>query len=230
MGVTWVGYDIDKGATVSTQTDFNDINDQTRQMFGSSFDALCSFADMLIAEGELRGLIGTKELPRLWSRHIVNSAALAQFLPQHPHTLADIGTGAGFPGVVLALMRPDVQVTLIESMERRCEWLEEVQQAIGIKNVTIIRDRCENIPRSKRFDVVTSRAVARLSKLVPLSAHLVRPGGQFLALKGERAQQEVYDARKVLNKAGLTTTTVHDVVSLMDGSITRVVEAIKFKS
>lgn len=208
-------------------TDYQLVNEECLDLLGDAIDELRYFADMLIEEGEVRGLIGDREIPRLWSRHIINSAVLAPFLPSGSTRVADIGTGAGFPGVVLALMRPDVDFTLIESMERRCQWLIEVQDELGIDNIHIVHDRSENVPKSERFDAVTSRAVAKLRKLVPLTAHLVRGGGDFLALKGERAQGEVDEAKYIFRKAGLVDVTIHPVSSPMDKSITRVVHAVK---
>ncbi|MDO5746636.1 MAG: 16S rRNA (guanine(527)-N(7))-methyltransferase RsmG [Actinomycetaceae bacterium] len=216
--------------TQTIHSDFDLLNEPAKAMFDSAFDELRVFADMLIDEGELRGLIGTKEVPRLWSRHFVNSACLAPFLDKGISTVADIGTGAGFPGIVLALIRPDISFTFIESMERRCEWLCDVTQEIGIDNVKIIHARSNDIPRSQRFDAVTSRAVARLDKLVRLSAHLVKGGGSFLALKGQRANTEVDEARYVMKRAGLINIEIHDIASPMDGTVTRVVSARKKRS
>lgn len=190
------------------------------EVFGVAYSAAEHFADMLVAEGELRGLVGPRELPRLWSRHIVNSAAVVPFLPGRG-SVADVGSGAGFPGVVVALLRPDLDVTLIETMERRCEWLELVVAELGLDNVVVRRARAEEV--KDRYDVVTARAVANLSKLVRLTAPLLRPGGALLALKGERAQAEVDDAKYVIKKARLRPAVVHEVVTPGE-EVTRVVE------
>lgn len=190
------------------------------EVFGVAFSAAEHFADMLVAEGELRGLVGPRELPRLWSRHIVNSAAVVPFLPGRG-SVADVGSGAGFPGVVVALLRPDLDITLVETMERRCEWLELVVDELGLDNVTVRRARAEEV--KDRFDVVTARAVANLSKLVRLTAPLLRPGGALLALKGERAEAEVEDAKYVIKKAKLRPAVVHEVVTPGE-EVTRVVE------
>ncbi|MDY3678800.1 MAG: 16S rRNA (guanine(527)-N(7))-methyltransferase RsmG [Actinomyces urogenitalis] len=191
-----------------------------REMFGVAFSAAEHFADMLVAEGELRGLVGPRELPRLWSRHIVNSAAVVPFLPRRG-SVADVGSGAGFPGIVVALMRPDIEVTLIETMERRVEWLELVVAELDLDNVTIRRARAEEI--KDRYDAVTARAVANLSKLVRLTSGLLRPGGSLLALKGAKAQQEVDDAKYVIKKAKLEPAVIHEVVTPGE-ELTRVVE------
>lgn len=190
------------------------------EVFGVAYSAAEHFADMLVAEGELRGLVGPRELPRLWSRHIVNSAAVVPFLPGRG-SVADVGSGAGFPGVVVALLRPDLDVTLIETMERRCEWLELVVAELGLDNVVVRRARAEEV--TDRYDVVTARAVANLSKLVRLTAPLLRPGGALLALKGERAEAEVDDAKYVIKKAKLRPAVVHEVVTPGE-EVTRVVE------
>ena len=104
---------------------------EMREIFGVSFSAAEHFAQMLAEEGELRGLVGPRELPRLWTRHIVNSAAVVPFLPARG-SVADVGSGAGFPGIVVALLRPDLNVTLIETMERRTQWLSDVVAAAGL--------------------------------------------------------------------------------------------------
>ena len=197
-----------------------DPTPEMREIFGVSFAAAEHFAQMLAEEGELRGLVGPRELPRLWSRHIVNSAAIVPFLPARG-TVSDVGSGAGFPGVVVALLRPDLDVTLIETMERRTQWLSDVVEELGLDNVTVRRARAEEV--KDRYDVVTARAVANLSKLVRLVSPLLRPGGVLLALKGMRAQAEVDDAKYVIKKAKLSTAVVHEVVTPGDET-TAVVE------
>ena len=174
--------------------------DEARELFGIAFAGAERFAEMLAAEGELRGLVGPRELPRLWTRHIVNSAAVVPFLPARG-TVADVGSGAGFPGIVVALLRPDLEVVLIEIMERRIDWLGDVVDELDLDNVTLQRARAEDV--KERFDAVTARAVANLTKLVRLTAPLLRQGGSLLALKGARAEVEVEAARHVVMKAGL---------------------------
>ncbi|WP_235984870.1 16S rRNA (guanine(527)-N(7))-methyltransferase RsmG [Actinomyces trachealis] len=181
-----------------------------RELFGLAFGAAEHFAYMLTQEGELRGLMGPRELPRLWSRHIVNSAAVVPFLPMSG-TVADVGSGAGFPGIVVALLRPDLDVTLIETMERRAQWLQDVVDELDLDNVTIRRARAEEV--KDRYDAVTARAVANLSKLVRLTAPLLHQGGVLLALKGAKAQDEVDDAKYVIKKARLAPAVVHEVVT-----------------
>ena len=194
--------------------------EEVRELFGVAFGAAEHFAAMLTQEGDLRGLVGPRELPRLWSRHLVNSAAVVPFLPARG-TVADVGSGAGFPGVVIALMRPDLEVTLIDPMERRIDWLRDVVGELDLDNVTLRRARAEEV--KDRYDAVTARAVANLSKLVRLTSPLLRPGGALLALKGRRAQAEVEEARYVIKKARLLPATIHEVVTPGD-DVTTVVE------
>ena len=184
--------------------------DEARELFGIAFAGAERFAEMLAAEGELRGLVGPRELPRLWTRHIVNSAAVVPFLPARG-TVADVGSGAGFPGIVVALLRPDLEVVLIEIMERRIDWLGDVVDELDLDNVTLRRARAEEV--RERFDVVTARAVANLTKLVRLTAPLLRQGGSLLALKGARAEAEAEAARHVVRKAGLKPAIIHEVVT-----------------
>ena len=184
--------------------------DEARELFGIAFAGAERFAEMLAAEGELRGLVGPRELPRLWTRHIVNSAAVVPFLPARG-TVADVGSGAGFPGIVVALLRPDLEVALIEIMERRMDWLGDVINELDLDNVTLQRARTEDV--KERFDAVTARAVANLTKLVRLTAPLLRQGGSLLALKGARAEVEVEAARHVVRKAGLKPAVIHEVVT-----------------
>lgn len=197
-------------------------SDLVLSLFGVNSGSVRVFADLLADEGEVRGLIGPRESSRIWSRHIVNCAALLPFLPSKGSVI-DVGSGAGLPGLVIAAARPDLEVTLVEPMERRCEWLEYASETIGLDNVTIIRDRSENLGKTLRADVVTARAVAALPKLLRLTSRLIAPGGRLLALKGERAYQEVNDAALELKKRHLKAK-VHEVVSIMDGEITYVVE------
>ena len=191
---------------------------EMRDMFGMAWSGLEHYAQMLAEEGQLRGLIGPRELPRLYSRHLVNSAAVVPFLPRHG-SVADLGSGAGLPGVVVALSR--LEVTLIEPMERRCAWLELVAEELDLDNVRVWRGRAEEM--RERFDVVTARAVANLSKLTRMASPLIAPGGVLLALKGEQAQREIDDAKYVIKKAKLLPAVLHEVVT-SDDDVTRVVE------
>ena len=162
---------------------------------------LTEYGRLLATEGVLRGLIGPREVPRLWDRHLLNCAALAEAVPTGAH-LADIGTGAGLPGMVLALVRPDLRVDLVEPLQRRCDFLAEVINHFGLgARVTLQRGRAE-IVEAIGADVVTSRAVAALDKLAPWCLPHARIGGQLLAMKGQRAAEELTAARPVLRRWG----------------------------
>lgn len=214
------GVDGDDGAPEPT---VEEPTQEMRDLFGVAFGAVEHFAGMLVDQGELRGLLGPRELPRLWTRHIVNSAAVVPFLPRRG-SVADVGSGAGFPGVVVALLRPDLDVTLIETMERRVEWLDDVVVELDLDNVTVVRSRAEEV--KERYDAVTARAVARLAKLVRLTAPLLRPGGSLLALKGARAEEEVEEAKYVVKKARLERAVVHEVITPGE-ELTKVVEILR---
>lgn len=195
----------------------------SREVFGFGFSAVEEFSRMLADQGELRGLIGPREVARLWRRHILNSAALSDFLPESG-SVADVGSGAGLPGVVLALMRPDLQFHLIEPMERRVEWLTEVVESLDIDNVSIHQQRAEEVHGKMAFEAVTARAVASLDKLLRLTMPLVEKHGRLLALKGQRIHTEVEAARHVLKKFGANVTAVHEVDVVGDGEMTYVAE------
>lgn len=157
------------------------------------------FTADLAEHGERLGLIGPLEVGRLWTRHVLNSALVAPYL-QSGGRLADVGSGAGLPGLVLALARPDVEVTLIEPMERRTDWLRDEAQRLGLRNVTVLRARAEDARDAGPFDQVTARAVSALRTLVPITAPLLRAGGELLFLKGARVEEEITAAAKVLQK------------------------------
>ncbi|MGF2949511.1 16S rRNA (guanine(527)-N(7))-methyltransferase RsmG [Microbacterium alcoholitolerans] len=172
-------------------------------LFGPRIDLARQFTAALIAEGELRGLIGPLELPRIWTRHILNSAIAA---PLFHGSVADVGSGAGLPGLVLAISRPDVQWTLIEPMDRRVTWLNEQIESLGLDNVTVMRARGEDV--GLEFDVVTARAVSALRTLIPITAPLVKDGGELILLKGQNVDGEIAAAQKVLKKHKVTDAAV----------------------
>lgn len=174
-------------------------SDAVKAYLGDAYDGVVRFAELLRDQGELRGLIGPREVPRIWERHILNSAAVVPYLPA-TGSVVDIGSGAGLPGIVIAVMRPGLQVILVEPMERRTTWLAEVVAELGLTNVEIKRGRAEEYHDAFEADAVTSRAVAALSKLVRMSMPLVRVGGELVILKGRNVAQEVEPARKVLRK------------------------------
>lgn len=168
-------------------------------VFGEHLDRARQFTADLAQHGEILGLIGPLEAARLWSRHIINCGVVAPYLTAGGR-VADVGSGAGLPGLVLAIARPDVHLTLIEPMERRTDWLRDESERLGLTNVTVVRARAEDAVASGPFDQVTARAVSALAKLVPLTAPLVRPGGELIFLKGSRITDEIAAATTVLRR------------------------------
>lgn len=173
-----------------------------RSLLGARYDAVATFAAMLADQGETRGLIGPRELERLWERHILNSAAVVPFLG--PGRIVDVGSGAGLPGIVIAAMVPDREVVLVEPMERRVAWLEEVASEIGLDNVTVKRARAEEISVDLKADALTARAVASVDKLVKWCLPLLSETGHMALLKGRTASDEIERAKYVLRKAKLS--------------------------
>ena len=175
-------------------------------LFGDTIDRARQFAAGLAAQGEERGLIGPLELPRLWTRHILNSVIAAPLL--RPGRVGDVGSGAGLPGIVLAIARPDVQFVLIEPMERRVAWLNEQVEALGLQNVEVIRARAEDAKHIAPLDQVTARAVSALRTLIPLTAPLARRGGELVLFKGINAQAEIGAAEKQIRRFKLSNVRV----------------------
>jgi 16S rRNA (guanine527-N7)-methyltransferase len=176
-------------------------------LFGDRIEVARSFTNELARRGEELGLIGPLELPRLWTRHILNSALVAPLL-EAGASVGDVGSGAGLPGLVLAIARPDVTMTLIEPMERRCDWLRGEADRLGLENVRVVRARAEDVADELVLDQVTARAVSALSKLIPLTVPLVRSGGQLILMKGARVDDEVAAARKVILRKRLEDVEV----------------------
>ena len=192
------------------------------QIFGDRIDQARQFAEALGEHGEERGLIGPLEPPRLWSRHILNSAVIA---PLFSGRVGDVGSGAGLPGLVLAIARPDVEWILIEPMERRVAWLSEQAEALGLDNVEVLRARAEDWKRGPSLDAVTARAVSALRTLVPITAPLVRDGGELILLKGTSAANEIESAEKQLRKFRVTNTRVEVVGEDLLAEPSRVIRA-----
>lgn len=165
------------------------------RIFGPHIGLARQFAKNLADFGEERGLIGPLEPPRLWSRHILNCGVFADLLPAGG-LVGDVGSGAGLPGIVLALARPDVEFALIEPMERRTDWLSEQVSELGLRNVQVVRSRVQDAPFMEKCDVVTARAVAALKTLIPMTAPLVKPGGSLLLMKGASVDREITEAQK----------------------------------
>jgi 16S rRNA (guanine527-N7)-methyltransferase len=164
-------------------------------------ESISRYRDLLAREGIDWGLIGPREVDRLWSRHILNSAAIVELIPDGA-SVADVGSGAGLPGIPVALLRPDVRVTLIEPLLRRCNFLTHSVDDLGITDrVTIRRDRAEQVRQT--FDVVASRALAPLDRLIRWCLPLMKPTGQILAIKGASAHQEIIDHDRLIAGSGV---------------------------
>lgn len=206
-----------------------DAPERGAEHFGDeAWKKLLGFSRMLTEEGELRGLVGPRELERLWSRHILNSTPVADYLSGQG-LVADVGSGAGFPGIVLAIVRPVLTFDLIDPMERRTIWLEHVKAELGLSNVNVIRSRAEDMTKGYAADVVTARAVAALKKLLPWTLPLLKPGGSLLALKGQRAEVEIAEANKQLMIYKAQSARVHDVDVWGTDEATRILEVIKVR-
>lgn len=177
-------------------------------ILGSRLPVAQRYAEILAGSGVIRGLLGPRETPRLWERHILNCAVITELIEQDS-TVVDVGSGAGLPGLVIAVRRPDLQVTLVEPLLRRVRWLDEVVDELGLTNVTVRRGRAEalwdDIPAA---DVVTSRAVSALENLAVWSVPLVRPGGWWLPMKGASVADEIDGCRDLLTEVGITSVEI----------------------
>lgn len=178
-------------------------------MFGAALATAQTYARLLAGSGVERGLIGPREVERLWDRHLLNSTALSVAVPDGAD-VADVGSGAGLPGVPLALARPDLPVTLVEPLLRRATFLAEVVERLELGNVEVVRARAEDLPRHST-DVVVARAVAPLSRLASWTLPLIRPSGRLVALKGRSAEAEVVDAADTLRRLGARSWEVRDL-------------------
>lgn len=191
-------------------------------LFGDRIELARRFTATLAEHGEERGLIGPLELPRLWSRHVLNSAVPA---PLFSGRVGDVGSGAGLPGLVLAIARPDVRWVLIEPMERRIAWLKEQVVDLGLDNVEVVRARAEDWTPRPPFDAVTARAVSALRTLIPLTAPLVRRGGELILMKGASVESEISAAKAQIRSFGLTDVRVEMVGEGLVEAPTRVFRA-----
>lgn len=214
--------DVSRETLVGRMTGIELEPDAAAALFGERIGLARQFTQALAEQGEERGLIGPLELPRLWTRHVLNSVIAA---PLFYGSVADIGSGAGLPGLVLAIARPDVRWTLIEPMERRVNWLNEQVAALGLENVTVLRSRAEDVPSAEKFDMVTARAVSALRTLIPLTAPLVRDGGELALLKGMNASNEIDAAAKAIKKYRLGEVRVEVLGEGVLAETTRVVRA-----
>ena len=179
------------------------------QHFPGAEEEIARYATLLITEGIKRGLIGPQEGERIWERHIFNSLPVSTLIPEGSSVI-DIGSGAGLPGIPLALSRPDITVTLIEPIQRRVDFLIEAVEGL---NITVLRGRAEDFKITA--DVVTARAVASMEKLARMSRHLIKKGGLLLAIKGESGADEVHSVKGAeLHEISLAGLPIGRVISL----------------
>lgn len=172
-----------------------------RGVFLQALPQVEQYATLLAEDATVRGLIGPREVPRIWERHLLNCGVITELIPEGS-SVADIGSGAGLPGVVLALRRPDLLVTLVEPLLRRTTFLDLVVERMGLENVVVRRGRAEELHGEVVFDVVTSRAVAPMERLARWSLPLVAEGGLFLAMKGSSATEELAQAAGTVRDLG----------------------------
>ena len=189
--------------------------EQVEKVFGAALPRARRYADLLADDGVKRGLIGPREVPRLWGRHLINCAVVEELLPEGAEVV-DVGSGAGLPGLVLGLVRPDVHVILLEPLLRRTVFLEEAVELLELPNVEVLRGRAEEKHGTLHTDFVTARAVAPLGRLAGWSLPLLRKNGSMLALKGEQAETELVAAEKVLSKL---RPSVSDVIKVGRGKV-----------
>ncbi|MFT3873634.1 MAG: 16S rRNA (guanine(527)-N(7))-methyltransferase RsmG [Nocardioides sp.] len=183
------------------------------RVFGDRLPLIEAYADRLTSDGVVRGLVGPREVPRLWERHLLNSVGVAELVPPDA-SLCDVGSGAGLPGLVLAIARPDLSVTLVEPLLRRTTFLTEVVDDLGLDRVEVIRGRADALHGQRAFDIVTARAVAPLARLVEWCMPLVRSTGALVALKGASAEAEIGGAKPVLEQLGCA---VPELISVGEG-------------
>ncbi len=196
-----------------------------RKLFGKQLPDVERYAELLADVGVRRGLIGPREVPRLWERHLLNCAVLSEIVPEGV-TVCDVGSGAGLPGIPLALVRPDLDITLLEPLLRRTTFLEEVVELLGLEHVSVARGRAEEMLGALQpVHVVTARAVAPLDRLAGWGIPLLRPYGEMLAIKGDTAEEELKGARDALHKLGVVDTSVVQVGAGVVDPLSTVVRA-----
>lgn len=182
--------------------------EQAPEVFGDRFADAVRYAELLAEAGVQRGLIGPREVPRLWERHLLNCAVLSEVVPEGV-SVCDVGSGAGLPGIPLALVREDLKITLLEPLLRRTNFLTEVVELLGLDHVTVVRGRAEEVMgKLPPVHVVTARAVAPLDRLAAWGIPLLRPYGEMLALKGDTAEEELKSAATALTKLGAVETSI----------------------
>ena len=196
-------------------------------------DSLARYAELLATAGVERGLIGPREVPRLWDRHLLNCAVAVPLVPQGADVI-DVGSGAGLPGIVWAIVRSDIRVTCLEPLQRRATFLEEAVAELGLTGrVQVVRGRAEDIVRGRgpvtslRARVATARAVAPMERLAGWTVPLVQPGGELLALKGRSAAEEVEASRSVMERLGIVSVEIVECGEGVVDPVTTVVRAVK---
>lgn len=201
-------------------------------LFADRLPEAVAYAALLAGPGVVRGLIGPREVPRLWDRHLVNCGVVAAGLSRGAR-VADLGSGAGLPGVVVAILRPDLQVTLIEPLLRRATFLGEVVAELGLANAVVLRTRAEEHPRGggvapaeRGYDAVLARAVAPLERLAGWALPLLRPGGRLLAVKGSAAAREMAEAEAALRALGAVGAEVREYGVTGFEAVTTVIEVV----
>lgn len=183
------------------------IVDAAEVIYGEQTQLAERFVEHLVTTGIEWGLLGPREVPIMWERHVLNCAVVQELLPRGG-VVADVGSGAGLPGLALAIARPDVQFVLIEPLERRVDWLNIVIEDLGLENVDVIRARSEQVFDTVDVDIVTARAVSAMKSLVPMTVPLLHGQGELLAIKGKSATSEIEKAEKVLRKFKTTKAEV----------------------
>lgn len=210
----------DGPSTGSGTTHVPDPPDAAAAVFGDRLPLARRYVRHLATTGVEWGLLGPREVPRLWERHVLNCAVLTELLPDSAHVV-DVGSGAGLPGIALALRRPDLHVTLVEPLLRRVEWLTMVVDDLALRNVTIRRSRAEDVAGDLAAPYVTARAVASLDRLCRWALPLLEPGGELLAIKGRSATEEVARTAAAVRKAGGRSTEVLELAAgLLEDPVT----------
>ena len=225
--VTPVDPDSTRGVDGDSAVPLEDEPIAAVRMFGDRIDLARAYVASLATDGVVRGLIGPREPARLWTRHVVNSAVIAELIEQGVRVV-DIGSGAGLPGIPLAIARPDLRITLVEPLERRVRYLSEMIEALDLRLCRVVRGRAEDvISECGDADVVTSRAVAPLHRLAGWSAPLTRVGGIVLAMKGQSAAEELNRDRSAVAAAGLIDAEVLEIRGYEQIDTTYVVRATR---
>jgi 16S rRNA (guanine527-N7)-methyltransferase len=194
-------------------------------VFGAELGRAVAYAEILATRGVEWGVIGPREVPRLWDRHLMNCAVVADLVDDRCGTLADIGSGAGLPGIVLSLLLPSVRVTLVEPLERRARFLTECVSELELTNASVLRGRAEDVAGQVAADVVTARAVAPLDRLAPLAVGLARRRGMVLAIKGSGAAEELEQAGPVLRRIGARSA---EVLRVGHGKVSPATTVVRF--